>query len=126
MKQFWFGLGLIGVILVSGLFLEQKLEQRHIPQAKDLERASVCAGKEDWPQAEALVKRARKDWKSSRNLAASAVHHQLIGDIDIRFAELAVYAAEGSTAEFSAGCEALAQLLRSLPEAHGYAWWNLL
>lgn len=126
MKQFWFGLGLVGLILVSGMFLEQRLEKLHYPQAKDLERASACAGEADWTQADALVKRARKDWEGSRKLVSAVVHHQQIDDIDTRFAELEVYASQRSSADFSAGCEILALQLRSLSRSHGFDWYNLL
>ena len=126
MKQFWFGLGLIGLILISGLLLGQRLEDSHFPQAKDLERASACARKEDWAQAEALVKRAQKNWENSRCLAAAAVHHQMIDDIDTRFGELEVYVSERSRIEFTAGCATLARQLRKLPRSHSFDWWNLL
>jgi hypothetical protein len=126
MKQLYLGLGLTLLILVSGVFLGNRLESTHHPQARDLERAALCAGEEDWGQAAALLARARRSWESSRNLTAALVHHDPLNQIDTQFAELAVYAAAKSALDFRAGCMGLAQDLRSLPKSHSLSWWNLL
>ena len=126
MKQLYLGLGLTLLILVSGIFFGNRLEDTHHPQARDLERAALCAGEEDWGQAAALLIRARKSWESSRNLTAALVHHEPLNNIDARFGELAVYAAAKSALDFQSGCISLAQDLRSLPKSHSFSWWNLL
>ena len=126
MKQFWLGLGLVGIILVSGLLLDKVLENRHQPQAKDLERAAACAREEDWPQAQALVKRAQRSWAEARNLTAATVNHSFVDGIDVRLAELMAYAQERKCAEFCAGCASLAVQLRNLSQTHSFSWWNLL
>ena len=46
MKQLYLGLGLTLLILVSGIFFGNRLEDTHHPQARDLERAALCAGDE--------------------------------------------------------------------------------
>jgi len=126
MKQLFFGLGLMAVIVISGLFLGNRLEEIHHPQAKDLERAAACALKEDWGQATALMTRAKKAWLDNRNLTAALIHHDPLSHIDTRFAELEVHAAARNAPEFSAGCAGLAQDLRSVPKSHNLSWWNLL
>ena len=126
MKQFWIGLGLLGLILVSGLFLGNRMEQTHHPQAKDLDKAAAAAAEGDWEYAAALLTRAKKNWDESRDLAAALVHHEPLNDIDTRFAELGVYAKSRSNPDFSAGCAALAEVLRALPKSHKLSWWNLL
>ena len=125
MKQFWLGLGLMGAILICGLFLEKNLENRHRPQVRDLERAAICAQKEDWSQAEALIKRAQRSWEQGRNLTAAAVHHDAVDKIDICFAELSAYEEGREKAEFCAGCTGLALQLENLSRVHGLSWGNL-
>ena len=126
MKQLLAGIALMVLILVSGLYLGNRMEQTHHPQAKDLEKAAAAAGEEDWDYAAALLTRAKKSWDDGRNLTAALVHHEPLNDIDTRFAELSVYAAMHSGPEFRSGCTALAQILRALPKSHGLHWWNLL
>lgn len=126
MKQLWAGLALMALILISGFFLENRIERTHHPQAKDLENAATAAAEGNWDRAAALLIRAKKSWDGSRNLTAALVHHDPIQDIDTRFAELGVYVTTHSGPEFRSGCAALAQILRSLPKSHGLHWWNLL
>ena len=126
MKQLLAGIALMALILISGFFLGNRMEQTHHPQAKDLENAAAAAGEGDWEYAAALLARAKKSWDSSRDLTAALVHHDPLNDIDTRFAELSVYAAMHSGPEFRSGCAALAQILRTLPKSHSLHWWNLL
>ena len=126
MKQFWFGLGLIGLLLISGFFLGNRMEQRHLLQAKDLERAADCVREEDWELAAALLARSQKSWEAGKGFTASFIHHDTVSNIDTRFAELAVYAEHHSDPEFRAGCVSLARVLESLPGSHRLHWWNFL
>ena len=126
MKRLWLGLGLVALILVAGVFLEQCLEGRHHPQAEALEQAADWARQENWQMARELLTRTRQDWQEHRDLVAALVHHGILDDIDVCFAKLEVYAAEGSRTEFCAGCAGLALQLRNLPKSHGFDWWNSL
>lgn len=120
------GLVLIALILVSGLFLENRMEKVFHPRAEDLEEAAYWAGQENWGKAEALMKQARAGWAEKRNLAAALVHHGVLDDIDIRFAELEAAARNRERMAFQSGCAGLALQLRNLPKVHSFAWWNLL
>ena len=126
MKQLWIGLALVVLILGSGMLLETSLEKQHHPQARDLEQAAAWARLDNWDMARSLLVRARQDWTRHRDLSAALVHHGIVDDIDVRFAELEVYAAEHSGADFCAGCAGLALQLRNVPKTHGFDWWNLL
>lgn len=126
MKHFWFGAGLLAALLAVCLLLGSATEAVHHRPAKDLDKAAEAALKEDWPLAAALYQRAEKDWQQHRNLTAALARHDPIDQIDIGFAMLADYARCKETASFAATCSQVAQQLRSLPQSHGFIWWNLL
>ena len=126
MKRLWIGLALVALILGSGAFLEKSLEKQHHPQARDLEQAAAWARLENWEMAQSLLIKARQDWIRHRDLSAALVHHGIVDDIDVRFAQLEVYAVQRCGTDFCAGCMGLALQLRNVPKTHGFDWWNLL
>ena len=126
MKQLTASIALMALILVSGIFLEKRMENTHHPQADCLDRASDFAAAGDWETASALMTQARESWEKSRDLTAALAHHDPLNSIDAKFAELAVYADTRSEADFRAGCAALAHSLRSISRSHSLHWWNLL
>ena len=126
MKHFWFGAGLLAVLLILSLWLGSCLEDTHHTPAKDLDKAAEAALKEDWPLANALYQRAEKHWQKHRNLSAALARHDSLDQIDSGFSMLADYARCEETATFAATCAQVAQQLRSLPESHSLRWWNLL
>jgi len=126
MKQFWTGIGILAILLVAGLWLGDAMEDIHIRQAKDLEKAVAAAEEENWPLANALCTRAEKEWTQKRNLTAALYRHDPIDLIDAGFATAKAYAACEDVSAFSGTCAQLARQLRSLPENHAFRWWNLL
>ena len=126
MKRLRFGVGLLAFLLAVSLWLGNTLEDLTQPAEADLDKAAVAALEENWPLASALYLRAQQQWDSGRNLAAALARHDPIEQIDASFAALPAYAACQDAAGFCAACGALAQQLRSLPQAHGPNWWNLL
>ena len=126
MKRLWFGVGLLVILLVAGLYLGDALTYLTGPAEADLDKAAVAALEENWPLASALYLRARKHWDASRNLAAVLAHHDPIGQIDVGFAALPAYAACEDTVGFCTACSQLAQQLRTLPQPHDPKWWNFL
>ena len=126
MKQFWTGIGILAVLLVLGLWLGDAMEDIHIRQAKDLEKAATAAIDENWSLATALCTRAERDWTRKRNLTAALYRHDVIEPIDAGFSALKNYAACADAAAFSGTCAQLARQLQSLPDSHTFHWWNLL
>ena len=126
MKRFWFGAGLLIVLLVISLCLGDTLEQLTQPAQADLDKAAVAALDGDWPLANALYLRAGAYWEDYRNLAAALARHDPVEQIDAAFAALPGYAACGDVSSFCAACGQLAQQLRSLTQPHGPNWWNIL
>ena len=126
MKHFWFGAGLLAVLLSLSLWLGGSLEDIHHTPAKDLDKAAEAALKEDWPLANALYQRAEKHWRKHRDLSAALARHDALDQIDMGFSMLADYGRCKETAVFAATCAQVSQQLRSLPESHSFRWWNLL
>ena len=126
MKHFWFGAGLLAVLLAVSLLLGGSLDGVHHSSAKDLEKAAEAARQEDWPLATALYLRAEKHWQRRRNLTAILARHDLIDQVDAGFAALEAYDRCKETASFAAACVQLARQLRSLHQPHSFHWWNLL
>ena len=126
MKRIWIGIGLLVVLLAAGIWTAEFARDSQRPGAKDLRRASELALAEDWPQAEALRKRALDHWEKRWRLTAAFADHEPMDEIDGIFAELKVYAAVRDQVAYSAACAHLAELLEALGMAHSFNWWNLL
>ena len=126
MRRFWFGVGILVLLLAAGLCLGDTLEELFQPAHQDLDKAAVAAVEEDWPLASALYLRAEKHWDKNRDLVAALIRHDPIEQIEAGFASLPGYAACEDTAGFCSACGQLAQQLRSLPQPHGTKWWNIL
>lgn len=126
MKRLWIGLGLLGVMLLSGLWVTRYLHKTHDPGAAQLRRASDCAVAGNWEEAEELTEKARKQWEKSWNLTAAIYDHDVMDDIDVRFAMLDVFARGRDAVGYGAVCADLAELMEGLGKAHALSWWNLL
>lgn len=126
MKRFWIGVGILGVILVIGIWAGNRMQRTHIPCAMDLENAAACAMAEDWQGAGSLGDRARESWQRSRKVSASIANHQIMDEIDALFEELEIYRAREETAAYCAGCIYLAERLRDLGNSFRLSWWNVL
>ena len=126
MKQFWFGLGLLAAILVSGIWSAGKMQRIHEPAAAQLEQASRYALTENWERAGQMGVDARRTWEKYRYLTASIVDHEPMDEIDALFAQLEVYENGRDRISYSAACARLAELLDALHQEQGLYWWNLL
>ncbi len=126
MKRMWIGVGLLAVVLISGIWTGNRMIQTHLPCADDLENSAACAMAEDWAGAGKLAAQARNTWQKNRKVSASVTDHEPMDEIDAIFEELEVYRAREETAAYSAGCMYLAEQLRDLGNSFKLSWWNLL
>ncbi len=126
MKRMWIGLALLAVFCGLGFFTAMKMQEIHDPITQSLERASVCALEENWPQAAVHLLSARTRWERNRQLTAAVADHAPMEEIDSLFAELAIYLEAQESPHFSATCGELSALTRAMGEAHAISWWNLL
>lgn len=126
MKRIWIGIGLLAVLLISGIWAAESMERSHLPGAKDLRRAAELVLEEDWSQAEALTGRAREKWEEKWRVTASIADHEPMDEIDGMFAELKTYASIRDEVAYSGTCAHLAELLEAMGHAHTFNWWNFL
>lgn len=122
-RRFYIGIGLLGLLLVLGVFAAWAMEQGQMPLAEKLELAALS---EDLQTGIDLARQAKKQWKSCWKAVAAVADQTPMDEIDTLFAELEVYARENEQVHFAACCSQLASLLRAVAEAHKLSWWNML
>lgn len=125
-RRFWYGLGVLGVLLALGLWTAWGMQSMHKPVTDTLEQAAQAVTEGDIEQAELLARQAQKAWQEHRDLAMAVADHGSLEEIDSLFAQIMVYGQTGKTADFAAYCTRLAQLVAAVGEAHGLNWQNLL
>ena len=125
MKRLWIGIGLLAVMLVSGLMIPEAVETAHRPVAEDLNRAADLALADSWDRAEYLLNRAEKAWKENRSAAAAVTDHEPMEEIDGIFARLKVYAQARDGVSFSSACVYLVSRLDALGDYHRLTLANL-
>lgn len=125
MRRFWIGVGLLGALLVLGIWGSGRLRRSHMPCAADLDNAATYAMAGDWIRADGLTERARKTWEHNFRFTAAIYHQEPLEEIDALFRELEIYRAREETAAYCALCVHLSQLLKDLGDSGRLTWWNL-
>ena len=125
-KHFYFGLGLLILLLILGLLAWTGMAAAHEPSAALLEKASGLALSGDMQTATALGRQAKSRWERYRSFTASLADHAPMDDVEKLFAEMEVYAAAGESAHFAACCLQLSNMERAMYDAHSLTGWNLL
>ena len=126
MKQVWIGIGILGALLLGGIWMGNTLEQAQTQQIRDLEQAEAAARAENWNLAEAHLTRAKKEWEKKRNFSSTLYRQDTLDQIDGFFAQLEANAACRDREGFCENCALLAKCLQNLPQSHSFHWRNLL
>ena len=125
-KHFYYGLGILLVFLILGLFVAFFMNDLCIPISAQLQEATREALSGDFQQGISLAISAKNRWATTWKRIATVADHTPMDEIEGVFAELEVYARSEDREHFSACCAHLAQLLEAMAEAHSLTWWNLL
>ena len=125
-RRFWYGLGVLAVLLALGLWTAWGMEGLNQPVTHALEQAAQAALNDDMAQGVALADRAQDIWCRNRGRITAVADHGPLEEIDSLFAQVQIYADTGKTADFAAYCTRLAKLVTAVGEAHGLNWQNLL
>ena len=125
-RRFWYGLGVLAVLLALGLWTAWGMEVLTQPVTHALEQAAQAALNDDMAQGVALADRAQDIWRRNRGRITAVADHGPLEEIDSLFAQVQIYADTGKTADFAAYCTRLAKLVTAVGEAHGLNWQNLL
>ena len=126
MKRGIFGLGILLLFLVLGLWGSYAMSRFHEPVSDTLEQAAQTALAGDLELAVQDAKAAQAKWERRWNQVAVLADHTPMDEIDAMFARLEIYGRSGNVADFAAHCNQLAVLISATAEAHELSWWNLL
>ncbi len=124
MRRCWIGLALLLVLLAGAALVTWSMARIHEPIADALESASRLALDGDLAQARALAAEAAQDWAQGTAFRGCFADHAPMEEADGGFAELAVYADAGETAEFAAACARLSRQVAAMAQAHSLRVWN--
>jgi len=126
MSRFWLGIGLLVIFLALSIGVAVALDAVHQPIAQSLDAAAEQSLAGDPEGAVMLAREAETRWQRYWRATAAVASHTPMDEIDGLFAQLFVYARQGRTVEFAAGCARLASLIRAIAEAQSFQWWNLM
>lgn len=126
MKHFWFGAGLLGILLVLSLWVGDTMDRVHMPIADALEQAAHQALTDEPASGFATGRQAYAQWQRFRKGTASVADHTPMEEIDSLFCRMEVCIRAGETHAFAVCCTQLSALVRAAGESHTLSWWNLL
>ena len=125
-KRFWYGLGILLVLLAVGLWTGYSMQTRQRPVSDALEQAAQAALDGNIERGATLVRNAWTLWEKTKGLTATVSDHNAMEEIESLFAQIWLYAQGDKTVDFAAYCTRLAQLVSAIGEAHGITWQNFL
>ena len=126
MSRFYWGLGLLVLLLAGGLLLTAAADRIHQPITRHLEEAAEAGLSEDWALAREKTEAARQRWMSYRSVTASFSDHTPMEQVDSEFTRLEAFLRQQDPGEFAAVCAGLARLTEAIAESQAVTWWSLL
>ena len=126
MSRFYWGLGLLILLLVFGLFLTEAADRIQQPITGLLEEAAEAGICEDWTAAQQKTDAAQQRWEAFRRVVASFTDHEPMEEVDSEFARLDAFLRQRDPAEFAAVCAGLSRLTEAIAESQAITWWSLL
>ena len=126
MYRGWFGLGLLAVLLLLGLWVGVLMDGIHEPISGQLEKASQQILSGDVDGGRAAAQAAKESWDSHWRFSAAFSDHAPMDEIDGLFAQMEGYAQADMPWELAACCARISVLVEAMAEAHRLTWWNLL
>lgn len=125
-RRFYFGLGLLLLLLIGGLLLSAWVSRKISPLEQTLEEAAEEAAGGDFSQAVRLARQAQSGWADFSRCFGLLTHHGFLADADILFASLEPWEQAGEKEEFAVCCLELAGLLRQIGHVHQLRWRTVL
>lgn len=126
MKDFWFPVGVLALLLAVSLWNAAAAARAVAPWCDALTEARYAAEREDWDAAVRLVRETREAWDARRGWLHVVAAHDELEAADTLFAAAESWAASRDTPEF---CEELAELcvqLRVVAEMQQLSLRNIL
>ena len=126
MSRSRFGVGLLVMLLLLGIWCQQVLVRKQAPIQAALEQTAAAAYREDWTAAGDFLAQARKQWDTYRNWGAVFTHHADLEAADAQFAVLDVFCRKKDALGTASAAAQLASQVEALGESHRLTWKNLL
>lgn len=126
MTKFYFGVGLLLFLFITGIFVGVFMDNTHTEIANKLSAACEKTLSGDFDGGYALSQQAKKLWQAHWRATAAACDHAPMDEIDSLFASLHSYWVKNDDAHFAGSCAELVQLVQAVADAHRLSWWNLL
>ena len=120
-KHFWWGCGLLAVLLIFTWGISRQMERSHQPVRQLLLQA------QDAPleQGRQLVAKAKDLWLRQEYWVSAVADHTPMEEIRALFAEAVLFGQAGEEIHFSTTCARLASLLQDMSDAHRLILENL-
>lgn len=125
MNRIWFGAALLAALLVLGIGSAALMEDAHLSQAAQLNRAADLALSGNWKGARSAFEDARTSWDQQSSILAGLASHEPMDQIEGCFAQLEVFAQAQDTISFCSSCGYLARQLEALGKSHSFNLQNL-
>lgn len=126
MTRFYFGIFLLVLFLVLGLWVSHTLDTIHAEISDTLTQAAAVALSGNLEQATDMALSAKEKWEKSWQGTATVADHEPMDEIDGLLAQLSCFAEAGNVSDFAACCTRCSLLVSAISEAHSLTWWNLL
>ena len=126
MNRLWFGIILLVLLLVVGIWVGYFMNSTGGEIRVLLDSAAETALTGDLQTATALATDAQEQWEAAWHRIAAMADHAPMDEIDGLFSQLTIYANTDAAADFAAYCGRISQLIHAVGEAHSLNWWNLL
>ena len=120
-KHFWWGCGLLGLLLAFTLGLSVQMERSSMP----VQQLLIQAQDAPFDQARQLVSQARKRWQQQEHWISAVADHTPMDQIRELFAEAELFGQGGEAVHFSTVCARLASLLQDMSDAQQLTLENL-
>jgi hypothetical protein len=117
-KRIWFGGALLGLLLILGILCAGFMEDSHLEQAQQLNRAADLAAAGNWNAAKTELSKAHESWDKRSTIIAGLSDHEPMDQIEGSFAQLKVFAQLEDAASFASSCRYLAKQLEALGKSH--------
>lgn len=124
MKRIWFGAALLAVLLVLGIGSAALMEDTHLTQAAQLNRAADLAMSGNWEHAGAALSKAKGSWEQRSPIISGLSDHGPMDQINGIFAQLEIFEQMQDTASFCSSCRYLAKQLEALGRSHSFNLQN--
>lgn len=126
MGRIWFGISLLGLLLVLGISSSTLMARNHLPYAVQLEQAASLSAAGHLSEAEKIVQDVQAQWDARTIFTSILADHEHMEEIEKYFAQMKTYAVTGDAISYASTCACLSRMMDALSGGHRLDLRNLL